>query len=1553
MKKNKLLLLLCMMFFALAASAQRTVDRLDRGVVAVQTTKGVFVSWRIQSEEYYDVTYNLYRNGTKVAEKLSTSNFTDAAGSASSTYQVAPVVRGVEQAKSAAVAVWGNDYFEISPKHDPSLTATYIPNDACCADVDGDGIVEILLKYTNKQESEARFPKEGYNNEYTLLEVLKFDGTVLWWVNCGPNMGDFQNNEQNIVGYDWDLDGKAEVIMRLCEGATIHYANGSTYTIGADGQNGTAWTNYRIPKGESSVEWFTYYGNEFLLYCNGQTGEPYQCMPYPLKRYEAGETSLDKAWGDGYGHRSNKFFFGAPYLDGRKPSIFLGRGIYTRHKFVALDVNPDTHELTTRWTWTNNQAGSPWYGNGYHNYAVVDVDWDGRDEIVFGSMVIDDNGKGLSTTGLGHGDAQHHGDFNPYVHGQEGFFCNEDAPANNYRDLTTSRIYHRYAGGSDDGRAIAGNFNNLWPGAMGFSAHDDAISLVTGENISGMTKNGVGMNFNVYWDGDLCEETFNGGDNTPGYIYKYGNTSAIKEFAGSLTNNSTKATPCFMGDILGDWREEFIMRTAANNIRIYTTTIETPWRNYSLWYDHQYRNGVVWQPCGYNQPPHVSYFLGELEGITQAPPSLGMTGRTEIANGGTITSTDDVITTCETNDMTVAVTDGATPYIYIDNAPTWVQGSAPSEATAMSYGITTTTYTHTLTGGAFAGDMRLVKQGDGVLVLPDVVQLYTGPTDVWAGTLSFNGTLQNSRLWLNRHTSLNSDGGTFKTIQADYGAVIRPGGAEEKAGAITMTDSLILNFGAICEIDIYSEGLAADQLNAAVLKIEKKVWPNGGGPAYDTPVFRIRAHKAADAEAIADGRYFLGNVAAIEGNLSDIVIEGMTYQNAILSYEDGKLYLNVQNYSADAVVWVGDKSGNWNLDNEENFKTLATEETSKFYSGSDVIFNDDATTTAVTVSGNVAPGSITFNNTKAYTISGDSIVGEPTLTKQGSGDLTITNLNRIGSTVIEGGTLYAASMANSIGNDCGSLGLISNSVTVANGGAFALSATGTSEQKIYVGAGDGTINTPAGVTMTQIGAITANGGTTLTKTGTGTLTQQGLLGTALNVNAGTFNYDRDVSYVKVVTLSGVSALAGTGFCATPIVVSEGANSTLTLTNTFYKAYSGKLTGSGTLTVVPTNTSNRVRITGNWSAFTGTVKYTNTSITMPLDNAYGLPNATLELAANSYVSNVAKTFAIGKVTNGIFREPISNFQSQTAVVGSNTWKIGNSNAALGDFTFSGKMYDTGGTNKSNFEKTGTCKVTVATSWENSGTVKVTEGELHFNAQKTLGTGALTVAAAATLSGVSATTATMAKRYPVTNSSVTVNGTLQCGSTAVSTSGYMCFGEQPLALTSTSTLVVGLNRCATATSPGCTAVLGDGDASSITFADGATVRAFLGSTYDPTATVTEEKADSFRVFYDFANVSVGAVQFDLPELPEHYYWDTTKFSEGYLFVRYTSQTGIRGIAATAHVTVEVVNVSGVTVSQYEATLSTARSTFARLSLPQGIYVLRIKDGNGNGGTVTVRK
>ena len=1360
---KRILLLAITAIIVMGVQAQRVTDKLDRGLVAVpaQGGSGFLVSWRVLGEEYYDVTYNLYRNGTRIASGLTASNYTDTGGSTSASYTVSAVVRGVERQQSSAVTAWGTNYKEIKMNHG-TLKSTYVPNDACCADVDGDGQVEILMKYDNQSESSNYMQKNGYYGEHSLFEVLKLDGTVLWRVNCGPNMGDFQNNEQNIVGYDWDQDGRAEVLMRLEEGSTIYMADGTTYTIGSDGKNGTSWTNYREPRyvsssgatvamafnlsssatatcaaswatakiengvlyvtaaantsttatrsttvtvtdggksasytfgqlysGQTSTEWFTHYGKEFLVYCNGLTGEPYQVIDFPLKRLESGETDLSKAWGDGYGHRSSKFFFGAPYLDGRKPSIFLARGIYTRHKMIAYDVDPATHQLVTRWTWNNNSSNSPYYGQGYHNYAIADVDWDGRDEICFGSMVIDDNGKGLSTTGLGHGDAQHHSDFDPYTHGHEIFACNEDKPANNYRDATTSKIRYRLTGSNDDGRCMAGNFCNDYPGAMAFSAHDTPISCVTSDHLSGLVKSGVTDNFRIYWDGDLCEETFNysNGKNTAGGIYKY-SKGLIATLTGSMTNNDTKGTPCFQGDILGDWREEVIMRTAANNIRIYTTNIETPWRNYTLWHDTQYRQAMVWQMCGYNQPPHVSYFLGELEDITQAPPALTMTDRTEVANGGTISHDGETVITCETNNMTVSVADGATPYIYIDNAPSWVQGTG-STVTTGSPVINYAYYTHTLTGGAFAGTMRLVKQGDGTLVLPAVTQTYSGPTDVWAGTLRFDGTLQNSRLWLNRHTRLVSDGGTFaKGVQADYNATVCPGG-EGTVGTVT-ADSLILNFGSRIIVD-FADG-ACDRFNARVLVIDNKVWPNGGGPQYSTPVLQFDG-------TLAPGDYVLGTIDAIEGNLDDLVLEGPSDRKLTLTYEGGQLRLNVQAYEGGLLTWTGAKSTAWDLDATANFVD-ADGQAAVFVPGSKVTFDDSASRFTVNVGDNIAPADIIFNNSKTYTLTGYSLLGEPTLTKNGTGNVVLQASNEIGNTVINEGMLTVSALANTSGTEYGSLGSVDKTITIKNGGILSVSATTVSNHRILVGTGGASISVQSGKTLTQSGNI-AGSGQTLTKKGAGSLnTPSGFSVKRLVIEQGTVSASQssnNVSLPDTVIFNGGTLYSPTtdempGFTTKAhFVVPKGK------TGTFYGSsrgsHTGKLLGEGTFTAHGAGV--RCYWAGDWSQFEGTIvpaltKRGSYDPTFDFTSNYGLPKATLRL--NSGVTfTPSKSIEIGCVTG------------TGTLGGTNTYTIGGTGKDI-SVTFSATAP---------VIKVGEGTMTCNTAGKLSKTVTVKAGELHFD------------------------------------------------------------------------------------------------------------------------------------------------------------------------------------------------------------------------------------------------
>lgn len=1217
---------------SVGVNAQRVMDKLDRGLVAMKTDAGIFCSWRIMGEEYYDVTYNIYRDGTKLnSEPLKTSNFTDASGSTSSKYTVSAVVRGKEQAQCKAVTPWEQNYLEIVPDHSP-LKSRFEPNDACVADVDGDGEMEIIIKMWNRTDTDAGCPKEGVNGgEYNVIEVYKLNGKKLWWINCGPNLGDFQYNETNIVAYDWDGDGKAEALMRAADGTTIHMADGTEYVIGDKTKNYRAAT--------SSGQWFVHDGDEFLVYMNGETGKPYQVMTYPLTRESAG------AWGDDYGHRSSKYFFGAPYLDGKKPSIFLGRGIYTRHKFAALDVDPSTHQLTIRWRWECNDSSSPWYGNGYHNYQIADVDWDGRDEIIYGSMVIDDNGKGLSTTGLGHGDAQHCSDFNPYVHGQEIFACLEDHPGNNYRDATTSKLYYRYTAGDDDGRSMMGNFTNDFPGSQGVSSRDpNLIGSVINGPLPGGTKNNITQNFRIFWDGDLLEEThdYSNGKNTAIGIYKYG-VGMIDKLDGSMTNNDTKGSPTYQGDILGDWREEVITRTLNNTIRIYSTTIPTEWRNYTLWHDHQYRNSMVWQMCGYNQPPHASYFLGEVEGITVAPPALTMTDRTEVKNGASIGSSlnDKQVMLREQGNVTVSVNDGAAPYIFFDNAPSWVQGTDENGTSGFDAPINYTYYTHTLTGGAFTGEMRLVKQGDGTLTLPNVTQTYTGNTDVWAGVLNFDGTMQNSRVWLNRFAELNSNGGKFqKGIEMDYAAILRPGGANNQ-GTIE-TDSLILNFGSRVVFDVYANG-SADKVKANVLTIEKKDWQNG--PEYDSPVFEIVRHNEGASANLPEGKYLLAEVGQVKGNLDDIKLEGKSGLKSKLTYEEGKLYFVVEPLrKASVVYWDGAEKAIWDFANTENFKQ-ENGQNDIFVTGDIVQFGDNATSAEINLLEEVVPSSIVFDNSaKDFVLNGTgSITGNATLTKKGTGNATINNVNYFtGNVTLNGGKLTAASLANTVGTDYGALGGVNNTI-IFDGGTLSVPSAMNIGHKLTVGYNGGSLEVQKGTVImnSPIERLGANVNAALHKTGSGTLTlSTGNKFSALYVDGGTVNIIEPASSVMSTPDTIV-------FSGKNVVVADANNSySYSKNNAHYKVlegatgslyldgrcdYSGTLSGKGQLTVYATYVRNYLN--GNWSAFEGTLvaNHSGSSYEFSWNNSYGLPKATLNIASGTTFTCSKSTLTLGALS----------------------------------------------------------------------------------------------------------------------------------------------------------------------------------------------------------------------------------------------------------------------------------------------------------------------------------
>lgn len=1518
---KKLMLTIAVVLGFMPAMAQRVTDKLDRGLVAVPANSGGgnLVSWRVFGEEYYDVKYNLYCDGTLVASNLAVSNFQHTAGSAGSSYQVAAVVRGVEQEKCPAVTRWANGCLTIpvqpiTGRDGTDVTSLYTINDIAMGDLDGDGVVEFIAKRPCSVAADV-----SQKNAFHVLDAYDRTGKRLWWIDLGPNMLSGADEQWDCVCYDWDMDGKAEVLLRIQDNAIIHYPDGSTVTIGSSTVD-TRW---------NGVE-YTSSGNEYLLYLEGATGKPYQIgdsshpdyMTYPLTR------GSDSDWGAGIvGHRSTKHYFGAPVLDGRKASIFLGRGAYTMHKMAAFDVDPTTHKLTKRWYWENTVSGSPWFGQGYHNFAIGDVDWDGRDEIIFGSMIIDDNGKGLSTTGLGHGDAQHCADFDPFRKYEEQFACNETSPANNYRNAVTSEFYYRQAGGGDDGRAIMANFTNDYPGSVGRSVSSGWVSSTSDKIISELNGDAFiswgDLNQRIYWDGDLLDEYFDS-PGTEGYgaIYKPSSKSTSGgrwNFSDSKCNNWSKNNPGGIGDIFGDWREELIMRKSDNSaILVYTTGIPTAYRMPTLWHDHQYRNAMVWQSMGYNQPPHKSYFVGELEGITQAPPPLTLTGRREVANGGTISTTDDHLIVCETNDTKINIASGASPYMVTFNVPSWVQGSAESNTSTKVTPITYTYYTCDVTGGPLTGATRVVKQGEGILNLPKVDMTYTGETNVWAGTLNFDGTMKSSDLWLNRFAELNSDGGVFKSIKADYGSVIRPGG-EGKVGSVTVENTLQLGFGSRLMLDI--SGNSIDNISCGTLIVETKDWQYG--PKYLMPVLELCGDVAA-------GKYLIGTVKTLNGSLANVRIEGMGELKAGLSLEGNDLYLTLGSVrGASHIVWSGNENGVWDYANTANFY-LANDESkaSEVFVAKDMVdFTDEAAVKSVEINGEMELDTMFVNNTAAYTFSGTGFIKNGSFVKEGSGTVTMNNDNTYtGGTFLRGGTVVVKTLASATQPYGGLGGAVSSILKfkMENGAVLRVTSSAQNASPINFIGDDGGVIIAEG-TLTQQKQFY---GTLLNKKGAGTMVmeQNNTSLQKLIITAGTVS--ALATPANSVEMQG-GTLSLTSGSSCPITIATGKTAAVTYVDD-RGSYSNKLLGDGTVTVYYPLVAGsgwyatRATLNGDWSAFKGTLKPSVVAADgrFCINNSKGMPYGTLNLASGVIVQTPGFSYIIGRVTGTGSLGGTCSFSSSSPATWC-TWSVGDDS----DFTFDGTV-----TANSLFNKLGTGTMTVKGAWDNTGTVTIKAGTVKMTGTSaSLGTGALKVSEGATLSGTHSGSAC------VKNSSVTIDGTLQPGLLSTSSTGTFAFNNQNVTISETGTLRLGIRRASTKDKPlSATAVCG----CNIKNINKLTINGTISLALNYSSGATPAVGDTIRLWSGVAEfVGTPVIQCDGDSVR----FDTQYLSEGKLVIS-SIATNITAVPADEQVEATAYTLSGIPVATFTTTPRTIGSDMKRCGLPCDTYVIRIISREG---------
>ena len=620
MKKILSVLLTLTMLFSLAtplgsitaeAASARYMEYLDRGLVAMQTDEGIYLSWRLLGTENYNTSFDVYRNGAKIATVSTTTNYIDTSGTMEDEYYV---VGNGNTSSTVKAFTSGSNYFDIPLSQPPAATlpdgstVEYTPWDATTGDLDGDGVYEIIQRWDAPR---VHAGQEG-DTGGLILDAYKLDGTVLWRINLGVNVR--CNTENIFTVYDYNSDGVSEIIVKTAPGSkdgTGRYVTEAS-TISAI-KNADNSVDYR------STSWATILqGDEYYTLFDGRNGKALDTIYYPFPRGEGDDFYI---WGDNYGHRSDKFLDVVAYLDGVNPHIVTWRGIYNgqsaygpgRTAVAAYRIVNNRFQFVS--DFDTQVDGTQYIGQGNHNITVGDVDEDGKDEIISGNLCLDDDLSVLWCSYRGHGDALHLGNYDPTTEGLEYMTVHENSPYGMtvYNAATGADLIHK-DGSGDTGRGImanvgSGGYYQVW-GAGTYQSNG-------GTNFSETPLSGQSYNFRIFWDGDTYDELLDAANSSTNYtpiVSNYNASTGAMETLftawDSETINNTKATVAMTADILGDWREEIVaIREDKEAIRVFVSDIYTDNKLYTLMHDSQYRQQVVSEHEYYNQPPHIGFYL--------------------------------------------------------------------------------------------------------------------------------------------------------------------------------------------------------------------------------------------------------------------------------------------------------------------------------------------------------------------------------------------------------------------------------------------------------------------------------------------------------------------------------------------------------------------------------------------------------------------------------------------------------------------------------------------------------------------------------------------------------------------------------------------------------------------------------------------------------------------------------------------------------------------------------------------------------------------------------
>lgn len=622
------------------------MEKLDRGLVVVPYSSGkYFVSWRLLGTDDKSTTFEILKNGVSVKKDIYQATSMTVNGTSTDKFQVVTYQSGKAVNTSQEVTPWSRSFLELKLDRpaNGSHGGSYSPNDCSVGDMDGDGQYEIIVKW---DPSNSKDNSQDGITDNVILDCYKLDGTKLWRIDLGQNIRAGAHYTQFMV-YDFDGDGKAEMMCKTAPGSK-------------DGQGNyvnQAATDDKIKSADNTKSWISTSGRmdggqEYLTVFNGETGQTIHTIAYYPNRNTKAELSeaqgtfnwaVGKTDTHGY-NRGDRYLAAVAYLGGQdaNPSGVFCRGYYSyayiwavdfdgsqlKHRWLhrsdsstqwsVVDANMQESEKVTAQKATSGSGSNTMFSNGNHNLSVADVDGDGKDEIIWGSAAVDDDGKLLYATGFGHGDAIHLGDLNPDREGLEVFQVHEEKGtyAWDIHDAATGEILMKGGqSGVDNGRGLSADIvassrgYEFWSSYGGFNSgkrDQNPFNVISGKQAASTMPS---MNFRIYWDGDPQDELLDG---SPMTITKYGGSTlgVGRSSITGLSNNSTKNNPCLSADIFGDWREELIVRKSTNDaLLIYSTATATDYRVPTLMHDHVYRMGVAWQNVAYNQPPHLGYYL--------------------------------------------------------------------------------------------------------------------------------------------------------------------------------------------------------------------------------------------------------------------------------------------------------------------------------------------------------------------------------------------------------------------------------------------------------------------------------------------------------------------------------------------------------------------------------------------------------------------------------------------------------------------------------------------------------------------------------------------------------------------------------------------------------------------------------------------------------------------------------------------------------------------------------------------------------------------------------